>query len=241
MKSNMSIRFFLGAYWRDRRESIELCADRLHRMFSELSACDETLAIWYKRGGSRKQALEKRADVGSRDYLLSLLDRGRHRRDTDKTIIDDLGFGIGLWNGAANVEKEASLGITCGLYTANPNLGNCVAITLPEDLGKLRQSEQMARVLAVIAKAWEPDWAGVMSTDSMNAKGFNAKVPFVDWMLYISDRLLLQIPTVSPPATVQQIERLGSLFVAQSEAPGSQNPNHLRNIEQLQVALGTVC
>lgn len=233
----MSIQFLLGAYWRARRESIEQCAERLHRMFSELSACDKTLATWHKRGRSRKQALEGWADVGSREYLLSLLDRGRHRRDTDKAVIDDLGFGVGLWNGAATVEKEVGLGITCGLYTSNPNLGNCVTLNLPEDLGDLRQSERMVAVLICVVTAWEPDWAGVMSTDAMNARPFSAQVPFVDWMLYLSNTLVPQVPPLPPPATVRKVERLGSIIVVQTEPPDPADPKHLRNIEQTEAAL----
>lgn len=233
----MSIEFLLGAYWRARRESIEQCADRLYRMFAELSACDETLATWYKRGRSRKRALQARADVGSREYLLGLLECGRHRRDSDKTVIDDLGFCIGLWNGAATVDKEVGLGVTCGLYTSNPHLGNCVVLNLPEDLGDLRHAERMAAVLTSVITAWEPDWAGVMSIAAINAGAFDAKVPFVDWMVYLSNRFVPQVPLLPPPVTVRKVEKLGCIIVVQDEPPDHATPEHLRNIEQVAAAL----
>jgi hypothetical protein len=235
----MSIRFFLGAYWRARRESIDRCADRLHQMFSGISTCDVSLATWYELGRSRKQALERRADVGSREYLVSVLDRGRHRRDTDKSVMDELGFGAGLWNGGRK-GREAGLMLTCGCFTSNPNLGNCVALRLPEDLGDLRQGERMARLLASIATALEPDWAGVMSTDAMNARRFNARVPFVDWMIYLSKRLAPQIPPLPSPAVVRLVDSVGSIIVVQSEPPAPTSPEDLRNIERVETALRTL-
>jgi hypothetical protein len=194
------------------------------------------LATWYERGRSRKQSLAKQADVGSQEYLLSLLDRGRRRRDTDKSAMDELGFGTGLWNGGSE-GKEVGLMLTCGSYTSNPNLGNCVTLNLPEHLGELGQSKRMAAVLVSVAAAWEPDWAGVMSTDAMNARNFNARVPFVDWMFYLSNRIVPQVPLLSPPAKVQQVERLGCVVVVQGEPTDPANPEHLQNIERVQAAL----
>jgi hypothetical protein len=75
-------------------------------MFSEWSTRDETLAMWYERGRSRKQALEKRADVGSREYLLSLLDRGRHRRDTDKSVMEERRSPISIATGRRGFLEE---------------------------------------------------------------------------------------------------------------------------------------
>ena len=232
----MSIQFFLGAYWRARRESIEQCTDRLYRMFSGLCSCDETLATWYAKGRSRTQALQNRVHVGNRDDLLRLLDRGRNRRDTDKSVIEELGFDIALWNGAA-AGREADVSLCCGLYTPNPNLGNCVALSLPEDLGKLRRSERTADVLAAVVAAWEPDWAGVMSNEAMNARQFDARVPFVDWMLYLSNRLAPQIQHLPQLAVARNVDGLGSIIVVQSEPPNPANPEDVRNIERVEAAL----
>jgi hypothetical protein len=238
--SAMNRRYFLGAYWPARKEAIEKCADRLFQFISNLSTCDSALEAWYEQGWSRKQALEKQAHIKSRNYLLDLLDRGRSRRDIDKSVVDDLGFSIGLWNGAATEEKEAGLGITCGLYTSNPNLGNCVTLDFPKDLGELMQPERMAHVLSVVAESWEPDWAGVMSTDAMNAREFNARLPFVDWMLYLSNKLMPQISALPQPVSVQRVEELGSILIVQGEPPDPTNLEHVRNVERIGYALRTM-
>jgi hypothetical protein len=150
--------------------------------------------------------------------------------------MQELGFSTGLWNGGGE-GKEVGVSLTCGLYwvspTPNAGLGNCVTLDLPEDLG----DERMAAVLTSVVTAWEPEWAGVMSRDAMNARNFNARVPFVDWMVYLSNRLVPQVPLLPSPAIVRQVERLGSIIVVQGEPPNPANSEHLQNIDRVEAAL----
>jgi hypothetical protein len=226
----MTTPLFLGAYWKARRESIDECADRLMRFLVALSSCDEVLTNWFEKGRSRKQALQKQVDIQNRDQLLKLLDRGRNKRDIGGTVIDELGFSVDLWNG-----KDSAMGILCGAYASY--VSNSVTFHLPEDLGDLRQPERMTSVLVAVVEAWEPDWAGVMSRDAMNARGFNARVPFVDWMLYLSGRLGSKIPALPRPATVQPVGELGSIIMVQGEPPDSAGPEQLENVQRVKVAL----
>ena len=224
--------FFVGAYWSSRKESIEQCADRLRKFFVALTASDPFLATWLEKGRSRKQALEKTADIREQSYLLGLLDRGRNRRDVGGTVIEELGFRVGLWNGG-NGEKAAGLSITCGLYWTSPNpnasLSNCVTLDLPEDLGELKQAERMSGVLAAVAQAWEPDWASVMSREAMNARAFDAKIPFVDWMVYVPRR----IDSVLSPSSVVELES-GSLIVVQPDPPAVNSTADQENIRRIE-------
>ena len=238
-ESTISIDYFLGAYWKARKESIDECAERLLLFFAALSTCEEILSTWYEKGRSQKQAMQKRVDIRSRDYMLNLLERGRHRRDIPRTVIEDLGFRIGVWNGADKIEKEAGLSITCGSYNPNPNLGNAVVLNLPRELGDLCQSKRMAAVLASAATAWEPAWAGIMNHNTVGARKFKGGGPFVDWMLYLSKNQVPQVPSLPQPANVQQVGKLGSIIVVQKEPPDPTNLEHLRNIEQVEAALKT--
>lgn len=230
----MNHRFFLGAYWPARQESIDQCADRLLSFFSELAECDEVFSSWRETGWSRKQAVEKTAEVSNREYLLKRLDRGRNRRDIGHEIIEELGFSVHFWNGREK-GKAVGLHVNCGLHWISPapnaSLGNCVTLDLPEDLGELRQTERTVRVLAAAARAWEPDWAGVMSKESMTVRSFDAKVPFVDWMVYIPRK----IGGVSPPSRVIGLEDIGSIIIVHPVPPenGIEEILRIREIEEL--------
>jgi hypothetical protein len=232
--------FFLGAYWPARKESIEQCAGRLRCFFDELVTCDPALANWFEKGRSRKQASERKAAVDNRDYLLELLDKGRHKRNMPGTTIEELGFHIALWNGA-RAGKEADLSITCGLYWLSPSpnasMWNCVTLNFPQDLGDLKRADHMARVIDVVARAWEPDWAGVMSKASMDARGFKAGEPFVDWMVYVSKSLRLNGMKIDAPASILPVDNLGLIVVTQCDAPDPTGPSDLQNVRRVEAAL----
>src|SRR5262245_42303313 len=125
-------RFFLGAYWSPRRESLDQCTDRLLGFLHDLKTCDDTLVHWYQLGSSRAQALKNRVDTSDRVYFLELL-RRRHR----KRGFENLGYSVDLWNGGDD-DKAVGLSVTCGLYFER--LGNHANLNLPDDLGELAKA-----------------------------------------------------------------------------------------------------
>jgi hypothetical protein len=227
----------LGAYWAARKESVEQCAKRLHRCLADLAACDPAFATWYERGRSRSQAQANPVKTGDGvRALVSLLDRGRNRRDSDRGVIEELGFQVGLWNGGVGGE-EVGLSVTCGLYweSSSPraSLTNSVVLNIPIRPGDLRQAGQVACMLTAVAIAWEPEWAGVMSNEAMSARGFNAKTPFVDWMIFTRRK----IDTLPAPSSATELQGLGSLIVVQPVPPSLSAPDELARIHQVERAL----
>lgn len=232
MNANLTS-FLLGAYWAARKESVGECADRLLRFFRDLGKCDESLSHWYERARSRKKALERPAIIDSHEYWVGKLNRGRNWTDINRTVIEDLGFMVGLWNGQ---DDRSSIGmlISCGSFS--PYVGNSLTLHLPIKTGALKTSARMRKVLAAVATAWEPDWAGVMSDEAMQRRRFNARRPFVDWMLYVSDKWLPKTPAFEPPTTTERLAA-GTIIVVQQEPPDPCNPTHLENIKRVRAAL----
>lgn len=225
--------YVLTAYWAPRKESINECADRLHKFFADLITCDFKLSTWYEGSKSRNQAVIRPAAIDKKSYLVDLLNRGQNRRDVGGVAIKELGFRAVLWNGG-NSKEEALLSVTCGLYWQSPrssaSMSNYVILEFPEDLGDLCQTESMASVLVAVARAWQPDWAGVMSRNAMTGRSFSAKVPFADWMLFIPRK----IANVSPPSTIKELEGLGSLVIIQSAPPSGKDPSEMARIREIQ-------
>jgi hypothetical protein len=71
----------------------------LSRYFASLAQIDGAFRQWYETGWSRKAALKKQIDATNTEYVRRLLERGRNRRDVDKTVIDSLGYYVHIWNG----------------------------------------------------------------------------------------------------------------------------------------------
>lgn len=231
----MSGDLYVGAYWGPRQEDAGQCADRLTACFQGLHDCDKVFAKWFERGKSRREALKKPVDVRSKDIVRRLLEAGRHRRDLDRIVMDDLGFTVGLWNGGSD-SRSVSISICCGLYSENPHLRNSVVIDLPEDLGSLADKDRCVQILKCVAKTWEPDWAGVISRTSRNARPFNPGLPFVDWMIYVNQIGI--VPLVLPAtATTMELAGKGTIVIVQNHPIDPANAADLSNVNAVSASL----
>ena len=225
----MKTQYMLGAYWGPRQASVGDCADRLSRFMHDLRDCDPALSTWFTKGRSRQEAVRARRAAPHRPAARSLLEQGQSRRYTDGGVIEETGFHIGLWSGGEE-GKEAGLSVTCGLF-ARPvrgYLGNCVVLNLPRDLGELCHGEHMERIVAATARAWEPEWAGVMSEHAMDTRPFSGRTPFLDWLLYVPR----EVATPEPPASVTRVEGLGSILRTYPMAPAAEEVDvaHLERV-----------
>ena len=228
----MQDKYVLGAYWGARAESIDQCARRLGIFLAGLADNHESLSIWYEALSSRKQSLLKPVQAPDTGTMIQLLNRGRNRENVEGKVMDDLGFQIGLWNGQAGA-KRATLNIRCGLYwessTPGVSVGNCVVLDLPQDLPTRVTSEKMSQILQVAVQAWDPAWAGIMSEQSMLTRGFDAQVPFVDWIVFLRRRILI----VTPPSFTIELQERGSIVVVQPDPPSHDDPEALARIERV--------
>lgn len=187
---------------------------------------------------TRRKAKESEIDFRNKDRLVELLERGRNRQDIGKEVIEDLGFVIGMWNGDKS-RKMVGLSITCGLFATTSGLGgNCVLLDLPEDLGGLVQCERVENVLTALVKCWEPEWAGVLSLEAMNAREFNAAIPFVDWMVYVSG-MKCENPSLRGIFAVDKVNDQGSIIVVQPNPPQPDNAAHIERVKAVEAVIGS--
>lgn len=250
----------LHVYWKPRRESAEQCADRISWMFSELAGCNVRFAIWnYPKMSGRfleflakrdvgaerlsrfSDAVEERTrrsivDFADRGYLLRLLHRGRHRRDSDRSVIEELGFIVSF---LSSQDPNISIRVECGCYAERS--GNCVTLELPERelLGDFGECDVMARLLSTIAKVWAADHGHVElqallpDTASDTGKTWH----YYRWMTYFSRAFKSQFPALPDQARIVPVNSIGTIIVAQDEPPDLNNPQHVRNVEQVEAAL----
>ncbi len=156
-------RYYLGAYWWDRKESSDACAERLHRFFTMVASCDPSFAGWYQSGTSRQRALENELSIDVLT-LRSLLLQGRNRTDTDGTVISDLGFRLSAWNGGRG-GGDVVLRVHCGGHAGNPHIWNSCVIVLPDEgsaIERVLSISILQRLLEAVILCFEPDWATVI-------------------------------------------------------------------------------
>lgn len=231
----MSGDIYLGAYWGPRQESADQCAVRLTKCLKEVASVSHIFASWYETGWSRKEALEKRINPVARDQLSELLRAGRNRRDSDKSIIEDLGFTLSLWNGKEDAQ-EVSFRCHCGCYSNVQGLGNSVVLDFPEVLGDLAEKERALKALMAVVRAWEPDWAGIISHESVDARPFTPGSPFVDWMIYLN-QTNIDASELPSSASVVSVDGKGTIVITQDAPVDPSDQSHVQNVQAVESAI----
>jgi hypothetical protein len=237
-EQTMDDRFLLRAYWGPRKETIDKCADRLGQFLARIAVRSDSLAAWFEKSRSRRKATEKAIDSG-KDGLMDLLRRCQNREDTTGDVIEDLGFHVALWNGRRGKEVS-SLSIKCGMHCSVPGVGfNCVLLNLPEDLGTLANGVAMAQLFADTVESWEPERATVCSELAVDNRGFDARRPFVDWMVYVAE-LKIAATSVPDAADVRQVAS-GTMIVVEDGPENAIASEHLHKVVQIENAIRRVC
>ncbi len=231
--------YFLGAYWFDRKESVEQCSERVLRCLAELGKCDAAYSRWFRCGRSRKQSLAREVGITS-DTVKELLLRGRNRRDVGGEIIEDLGFSMSLWNGGKD-GQDFGLRVHCGAYTGNPSLGNCCVVNLPSEgppSDRLLQVDAVLHLMRVVVESFDPDWATVMPDALLKNIQFLPNRPVPGWLFYAADRML-RLPHFSATTRVVSIPGHGHVVVTSEEPFSTQRPEHLQARDAMQVAIAS--
>lgn len=222
---------YIGAYWGQRKESVEECAGRLTACLKGLETTSSAFEGWFRRGKSKQAALQQPVDPSDQSGIVGLLESGRNKQDTDRSVIENLGFSVGLWNGTGG-DRSASMSVACGIYSQNPNLQNSVVLDFPKQLGELALRKSALSTLITVVEAWEPDWAGIISKASRNTRPFSPGFPFVDWMFYGSG-LALATSELPPSASTIKVSDLGSIVVAQNDPVDATNQEHVENVHAI--------
>lgn len=133
---------FAGAYWGSRPETQQDAARRLLAFIERGSEISEALGSWYPKQ-RRKPTRPLKPIATELGELASRLKS--NRRDTDGTVIEELGFSIGVWNG-----ESMSLSATIG--ASSPFVPN--SILLSDSSGAAGLSDEDWRLII------EDEWGG---------------------------------------------------------------------------------
>jgi hypothetical protein len=239
----MRERIDLQARWGDRRESVDDCAGHAAECLRLLAACDESFIQWFKLGNSRKEALTRRFEP-TFESCRDLLAKGCNRRDSDKSVIENLGFRMALWSGS---EDDSAVGIRFhgGAYPAVPRMPNpndgVVDLPYGGSAGeRILEVNRLRQILSAVVEGWNPDWARV-STFHMREAIYPRLYQGVEvgWLTFFSDRYG-PLPKLPDGYEVIRIENLGSLIVIRGiDRLTASNSAHVDAVRRLSEVLET--
>jgi hypothetical protein len=175
--------YYAGAYWGVRREDIESCTRRLDEFLDALAGVHPLLGQWFEQGMTPVEAKE-RPILRTPQALRALLLDGRNRENTDRAVIEDLGFSAGMWNGQ---EADAGLRVHCGCYSGW--VGNVVVVDFPDAEGPaldLFQPSVALGIMTALVACWQPEWATLAGRELRRAQQAPPHGPVVGWMTYLA-------------------------------------------------------
>jgi hypothetical protein len=233
----MSDAITLHACWGNRKETVDECAKHAERFLRLLAEFDDTFGQWFKKGMSRRQALQSKVEP-TFESLRNLLSKGRNRGDVSKAVIEDLGFHLRLWNGLDGDAGGAGVSNTCGSYPepVMPEPNWC-DIDLPYGglaHDRLLQVEKLCKIIDIMVTCWNPDWAWVSTYD---IRGIIYPGMYqgqaVGWLTYISDRYG-PLPALPKEYEVTRINGLGNVInITTIDRLTMSNPAHIEAIRRL--------
>ncbi|CAN7517260.1 MULTISPECIES: Imm52 family immunity protein [unclassified Variovorax] len=194
--------YFAGAYWGDRREDLAECVTRTRLFLASLATVSGDFLEWRAKGVSRKAALSNPSiSSTSEEALTQLFAKGRNRKDIGNEVIEELGFGIAMWNGLPDA-RVASLSIGCGKY-ATIGSSNVVMLGLPPSFD-VNSADMIAKLMTAMVGPWDPEWAVVSSQTARNAQ--REHKPFLDKALYVRSEAALP-PDLPNDVVASALER----------------------------------
>ena len=232
------LKYHLLALWGARRESAEQCARRAARFLQCLGECDELFATWFDTGRSHKDALRRQVmpevDPGR---LTRLMSQGRNRRDADGSVIEELGFTVGLWTGG-NSSDAASLILSCGGFAPTPadTNSNACHLRLPDEgrnVDRVLRVEVLESVMHCVVAALEPAWA-VFDCDTL--RDLVPRSPrdrqWVGWLTYLTIPPSA-VPELPAASRVVPAGENGSLIVATDERFDAENASQVEVVREI--------
>jgi hypothetical protein len=181
--------FFVGAYWGPRREELIDCSSRAVTLLSDLADLGPTFSHWFAKKTSRRRGAALIPVEVDAPSLRELLSEGVNRRDSDRSVIEDLGFSLSIWNGGPTNDNEAlvSVDLACGGYS--PYVPNYSVISV-QDLksgSRLATLQMQIELMELLVRAMSPSWATVCSAE-LQAVTRRAipDAPGVGWCLWLS-------------------------------------------------------
>jgi hypothetical protein len=236
---------YIGAYWGPRQESAGQCAERMLACLTEFHGIGGVIASWYDKARNKRDAnhrqeeLQRPLHMWGDEELVRLFEGGRNRRDLDHSVIEELGFRATAWNwsepkSASSSSETMKMTVTCGCYSHR--VGNALVLDFPEVLGDRAEKESALKALMAVVRAWEPDWAGLISRASRNARQFTPGSPFVDWMIYLK-QTNIDASELPSSASVVSVDGKGTIVITQDAPVDPSDQSHVQNVQAVESAI----
>lgn len=218
--------FDIGVQWQgNRKESPEECATRTLELLTGLKQLDSCFNVFETSSRQRGKIVDKPLPL-ELDELSKLFAKGVNRRDTDRSIIKELGFSL---YATTPGEDGAWLRINCGIYNSSSNRNSCwlmISEATPET-PRLSAEPMLIAILQQMVEAFAPDlgfashYKGWTEVD-----GYPLKEIPIKWIMYFS-REWGRVPPLPAPVRIERYGDKGTFIILTPERLDISNPAHI--------------
>lgn len=228
--------WYVGAYWGNREESAHDCAGRLINLLTCLPHVDHAFDHWFKPGTSTRDSNRREVKPRLID-LESLVRRGAHRSNYDRSVIRELGFTIQLWSNPV-APPGIDMLVHCGGYGSTPTVSipnSCVIHLPPDGAGnhRLLKTSLLVSILDCIRAAFQPVWAVVTSSKLRSiVPPRDPQSPLIGWITYLPIESN-GLPALPVPSRAVPADGEGSFIIVTDEHFSTDNPAHMHAMAQV--------
>ncbi|WP_075183698.1 Imm52 family immunity protein [Pantoea sp. 1.19] len=225
------IRISANAYYEDTRApSVELCLDELFYVSKLVESLLKTKKIWYEKGCSRKQALEKIVFNHDRAEV-SVIDRWRKEIKKDFPLIID-----GVWDG----EIESRV---CSINYIKKHIENLkktnLDVSITCDKGEISLTKVIDFAMSLVFNK-NNMYASISTNGYWNncSNVFPDRIP-VGWMIYIPVIILVElIPEAARVVPVMEGDKQrGTIIVSTEEIFDGNSKEHIGKANDIEIKL----
>lgn len=173
--------FYIGAYWKQRKESLDIVVKKTTSFLERLTRLDEQFLKWYEQGYRKEIILDK-------ENIEALYRKRVKRNDLTSDGFSKIGYSVSMWSGGEE-EYSSNLSINCG-HSSKFFSNNCV-ITMPTEGEKKESLLKLAKqreLVDLLVKSWDPDNI-ILSSNRLKSE---IETDEVGWITYY--KLIKQVP-----------------------------------------------
>lgn len=204
--------FYIGAYWKNRKQKVEDIIMPTLKVLEGLSVIDNQFQNIYELGKSKKEALQKNVPRTDNE-LLRLFLTSVKKTDVDGEGYSSIGYSVKLWNGQSDYESSS---VSFNLGSSSSSISNSCLVKLPaEGLAKERLLEPTTvyRIIDLIIENFDPD---ILVLNSRRLQTELDAANEVGWITY--KKILDKIPRVSDPIMHEPNYKRGHLFYLKTDS-----------------------
>jgi hypothetical protein len=199
--------FLAAVYWGARPETAAGAAERFLGTVTELEATGDPLFTGWSIVKGRKAVALPRDTEELAEFVATEV----HRRDSDNSVMEDLGYEFNAYSGDEYDLRSATVSASCGTTSTEPPIPNNALIT-PSRFQDAGETLPLVadELLAALVDAWDPDWGMFTSywrrkAQDPDRRSKGTDVPYVGVLTWLSDRLG-SVPADIPAATVRRYD-----------------------------------